>query len=211
MLNKNKKLILEGALLLGLLPFLLAIFPARKPIFPVLVAGALYAFLRCRKNVNWRFVFSRPEKGWWKGSLIRATGIALGSIIYCLLMQADSFLNFPKNLPHIWVLVLCLYPILSVFPQEIIYRLYFFERLVAPIQNKYYSIIVGSIAFSWVHIIYWNFFALWGTLFAGFIFNWIYWKYKDRPGVMWRVLLEHSLYGLTIFTVGLGGFFFLAN
>lgn len=204
-------LIIEVAILLFLLPLGLAVVPMRVPLLPILLLGALYTFGRCRGRVDFKKVFSRPGKGWWRASVKRASVVAVVSFLFCLWFFPELLFDFPRHKPTIWLLVLCLYPVLSVFPQEIIYRLYFFEVVASGNQAKWAKIAVGTLLFSWVHIIYHNGFALWGTLIGGVIFNVLYWSYRDEPGVMWRVLLEHSLYGLIVFTVGLGGFFFLAR
>lgn len=197
--------------LLIILPLLLALFPRRVPLLPLLLGGAVFCYWRCRRKIDLAKIFSAPRPGWWRLSLLRGAIIALFSVGYCLAFQPQNFLYFPQNHPWIWLMVLVLYPLLSVLPQEIIYRLYFFERVALTCQRPWVAISVGALLFSWVHIIYLNAFALWGTLIAGYIFNWIYWRYRDEPGIMWRLLLEHSLYGLSIFTIGLGSFFFLAQ
>lgn len=204
-------LIIEAFILLFAIPLCIVVLPIKLPLLPVLLLGALYAFWRCRGRVHFKNAFSRPRKGWWRASLMRAFIVVILALIVCTLCFPELLFDFPRHKPAIWILVLCLYPVLSVFPQEIIYRLYFFEVIVSGKEAKWPKIVVGTLLFSWVHIIYLNVFALWGTLFGGAVFNVLYWTYRDEPGVMWRVLLEHSLYGLIIFTVGLGGFFFLAR
>lgn len=204
-------IVAEAFLLLFLLPLGIAVSGPRIPLFPVLLAGALFTFWRCRGRVDFKKALACPVNGWWKAPLLRSCAIVLFSVPFCLLTQPELFLVFPKNRPVIWLLVVLLYPVLSVLPQEIIFRFYFFEVIASGKMRKWLKISSGAFLFSWVHIVYLNAFALWGTLIAGYVFNWIYWNYRDEPGIMWRVMLEHSLYGLIIFTVGLGGFFFLAH
>lgn len=207
--------IIEACILLFVIPLCLAVLPAklslRVPLLPVLLLGASYTLWRCRGQVDFKKVFSRPHQGWWRAPLARACVVAVLSLGFCLMFLPELLFDFPRHKTTIWVLVLCLYPFLSVLPQEIIYSLYFFEVVASGKQGKWLKIGLGTLLFSWVHIIYDNSFALWGTLIGGAVFNWLYWSYRDEPGVMWRVIVEHSLYGLIIFTVGLGGFFFLAR
>lgn len=212
---RKHRIAIEAFLLLVLLPLGIAVAPGRIPLLPVLLGGALFAFWRCRGQVDFAKSFSRPAKGWWKYPVLRSAAVGVFAVVFCLVSQPESFAYFPKNRTLIWVMVLCLYPVLSVFPQEIIYRFYLFEVVAGPLQrgggNKWGTIIVCTLLFSWVHIVYKNAFALWGTVAAGLVLNWVYWDYRDTPGLGWRLVLEHSLYGLIIFTAGLGGFFFLAR
>ena len=56
--------------------------------------------------------------------IITFVAIFIFSFSYCY--DADNFFVFPKENPLTFLLVIFLYPFLSVIPQEIIFRKYFF-------------------------------------------------------------------------------------
>jgi membrane protease YdiL (CAAX protease family) len=97
-----------------------------------------------------------------------------------------------------------LYPILSVYPQGIIYRAFFFERYRTLFPNPAVLIMMSAIAFSFAHIIFPNPIAVSFTLVGGLLFAWRY----ASTGSLFASSFEHALYGCWIFTIGLGDFFY---
>src|SRR6516165_6773359 len=60
----------------------------------------------------------------WAGNLSsEPIGVAL-----VLRYAPSAFLNLPRSNPLLWGLVMVLYPLLSVYPQGIIYRAFLFDR-----------------------------------------------------------------------------------
>jgi membrane protease YdiL (CAAX protease family) len=64
-------------------------------------------------------------------------------------------------------------------------------------------ILVSAAVFGLAHLVYWN-----GTVIAlstvgGVIFSWTF----VRTGSLWLVVAEHSLYGVLLVALGLGGLF----
>ena len=97
-----------------------------------------------------------------------------------------------------------LYPILSVYPQGIVYRAFIFERYRPLFSNPILMIAVSAAAFSFVHIIFRNPIAVGLTLLGGIIFAFRY----QESGSLFTSSFEHALYGCFMFTIGLGEFFY---
>jgi len=114
------------------------------------------------------------------------------------------FLNFPRERPWLWLAVMVLYPVLSVFPQELFYRVYFFRQFRSLFGDRWGMVIASLVAFSWVHIIFRNPYAIGLTAVGGYYFADTY----RRSGSLRLVCTEHALYGCLVFTVGLGEFFY---
>lgn len=129
--------------------------------------------------------------------------ILVFSVVY--IFYPEKLFNFPLQHPLIWVLVLLLYPPLSVLPQEIVYRAFFFERYKYIFKTKKFMIIANIFMFSFMHIVFENTFVIVATLIGGYFFAT---TYSRTNSIRW-VLFEHSLYGYVIFTFGLGEFFLL--
>ena len=112
--------------------------------------------------------------------------------------------NFVRRAPGFWALVMMLYPILSVYPQGIVYRAFFFERYRPLFPNPELLIAMSAIAFGFAHIIFRNPVAVVFTLAGGLLFAWRY----AGTGSLAVSSFEHALYGCFMFTIGLGEFFY---
>src|SRR5262249_51635233 len=116
----------------------------------------------------------------------------------------ESFLQLPGQVPLLWIAIMFLYPLLSVWPQEMIYRAFLYNRY-APLFGQQWGFVAASaFAFGYVHMIFLNWIAIAMTAFGGFLFARDYARHKS----LLLVCLEHALYGCLIFTVGLGRFFY---
>lgn len=120
------------------------------------------------------------------------------------IFQPSQLLAFPANRPALWMVVIVLYPILSALPQEFIYRTYFFHRYGDLMSLKYSAVIASAAAFSFVHIIYDNWWAVGLSFVAGLLLGITYQRTKS---LFW-VTVEHAIYGALVFTLGMGNCFY---
>lgn len=102
-----------------------------------------------------------------------------------------------------WILLMLIYPILSVWPQEMIYRRFFFVRYRPLFGEGVWMILGNALVFAWAHVLFANGWAIFLTLLGGWLFAETYRQTRSLA----FVCLEHALYGCWIFTVGLGPFF----
>lgn len=140
----------------------------------------------------------------WPRFIVKCLIVAFALTLICLFLTPKSLFSFPMRKPHFWLIVMLLYPFLSAFPQELIYRTFFFHRYKILLKNEKTALFANAILFSFLHIIYDNTPALIITFLGGLIFARTYEKSKSLP----LVTLEHALYGCWLFTIGLGGFFY---
>jgi uncharacterized protein len=110
---------------------------------------------------------------------------------------------FPSQKTWLWLAIFILYPFFSAYPQELIYRALFFKRYRGLFSKPWLLIIASATAFSWMHMIFRNPWAMSFTWVGGLFFSQTY----ARTHSMRLVCLEHALYGNLIFTIGLGEFF----
>ena len=115
----------------------------------------------------------------------------------------DRLFDLPRHRPGLWLLVVTLYPPLSGYPQELIWRALLFHRYGPLFGKPSWTIGASALAFGWAHVVMLNPLAVLSTLAGGLIFG----RRYVQTGSVLRVTLEHSLYGLLIFTIGLGAFF----
>jgi uncharacterized protein len=131
----------------------------------------------------------------------------IGGVVISLgvwLLRPDLLFMLVKDSPRIWVLVLVLYPLFSVYPQELVYRAFFFHRYRELFRNRWVMIMTNAAAFSFMHIVFQNWVAVIMTFVGGLLFAHTY----ERTRSLTAVSLEHALYGCYIFTIGLGRYFY---
>ena len=150
-----------------------------------------FLFLSLKKKIDWRFI-----------AIFTVLFICLG-FIYILLIDKSSLFILPKTDFKLWVIVMFVYPFLSVIPQEIIYRVFFFQRYFPKKDNLYFLILVNLIVFSYGHLVFNNVHAILITAIVSPILTFAYLKKSFLTCVV-----LHSLGGQIIFTLGLGKYFY---
>lgn len=200
---------LELFFLLGMVPVLVMAVHGHAFRHAVLLAGCLYTIVRVHKFISWRRLFARPPVRWWRGPLVRGLLVFAVAAVYVRCTAPDQLFRLPLEHTRLWLLIIVLYPSLSVLPQELIYRVWVFEAH-RPLWTSFtLPVIVSALFFGWVHVIYAGWFAVLSCIAGGLALGWNYHVNRSGPGAIWPLLLEHSLYGLTMFTVGLGQYFFI--
>jgi membrane protease YdiL (CAAX protease family) len=124
--------------------------------------------------------------------------------LFTVLFEYGRFLIFPRTRPVLWLIVILLYPFLSVVPQGIVYRTFIFHRYGELFGKGWAMITASGLVFCYAHIFLLNFVAILLTLGGGIIFAHTY----LRSGSLWFSSMEHALYGNFIFTIGLGYFLY---
>jgi uncharacterized protein len=200
-------LITELILLFVILPLAFRFKPFPFPPIPALWLLAGYCLYRLSRDAAFNRQMLWNEHALWGAApqIVLVFGIAaalVGAAVYFLAPQL--LFNFVKRAPAFWVLVMVLYPILSVYPQGIIYRAFFFERYRGLVPNPVLLIVMSAVAFSFAHIIFRNPVALTFTLVGGLLFAWRY----SETGSLFTSSFEHALYGCWMFTIGLGQYFY---
>ncbi|MES2906534.1 MAG: CPBP family intramembrane glutamic endopeptidase, partial [Pseudomonadota bacterium] len=128
--------------------------------------------------------------------------------ILVAVLWPEILFTFPLRQPNIWLIVMAGYPILSVIPQELVYRPLFFHRYGALFQrDTKLAIFANALFFGFAHIVMANPVAVAGTMAISLLFARRYLKSES----LWAVWLEHSLYGCLIFTIGLGIYFYTGS
>jgi membrane protease YdiL (CAAX protease family) len=122
----------------------------------------------------------------------------------CAIYRTDLLFAFPRDKTLTWLVVILLYPLVSVYPQEIIFRTFFFHRYRLLFTGGRALIIASGLCFGLAHLFFANWIAptlsaLGGMLFAR--------TYAGSDSTI-LVSLEHALWGDFIFTIGLGWYFY---
>jgi membrane protease YdiL (CAAX protease family) len=201
----------EFLLLFFIGPTLFAHTRHRIPAIPVLWALTAYCLVILLRDpsFNRRSLWNTaPMEQYTLAILGLFTVAAFIGIVLVLRFGAPGlFLSFPRANPRMWGLVMLLYPVLSVYPQGIVYRAFVFERYRDLFSPPWAIVLASAFAFTYVHIVFHNKLALVLTLLGGILFGIRFLE----TGSLFVTSLEHALYGCFMFTVGVGRSFHHAS
>lgn len=127
-----------------------------------------------------------------------------GIVAVVAVFTPDQLLGLPRREPALWAAIMVFYPLLSVYPQEVIFRACFFRRYRALFRGRWAMIGASTVAFGWAHIVFQNAVSIPMTLIGGVLFSLTY----ERSRSTIAAAIEHTLYGCLVFTIGLGHYFY---
>ena len=175
-------------------------------------------YLLCIYAVIWLLFRGRVKsQQLWLGMSITSEKLALKTIAKRFVLVVvlvwwvvyafypEKLLAFPLHHPVYWLFFVVLYPVFSVYPQELLFRAFFFQRYADIFPDNGFMIMLSVLMFAFMHIVFANGIVILCTLIGGYFFADTY----ARTGSLRVVCLEHSLYGSVVFTFGLGEFFVL--
>jgi membrane protease YdiL (CAAX protease family) len=207
-----------GAVLLGLEFFVLYVaIPTaaavnvqvfRYLLFPSLIGGSLLlgvVLWRDRTFDRRQLLNARALSAWWWRvlALVGLFAVALWGAMAWL--DPSSLLYLPRERPALWVMICVFYPLFSVYPQEVIFRTWLFHRYRALMPRVWVRVAASTLAFGYAHVMFQSWLSVALTMVGGFVFARTY--VRSRSTLVAAV--EHGLYGVVIFTVGLGRYFYL--
>jgi len=164
--------------------------------------GFVYVVVVLLRTEKFKFKIA-PDLNWksfFKKTFLKLILIALITYLFVFFNDKDALFNVMTTKPKLWVIIFFVYSFFSVYPQELIYRTFFFQRYKELISNKKLFIFINAIVFSLGHIFFRNTLVLLLTFFGGLLFAFTYSKTKSTL----LVSIEHAIYGLWLFTVGMG-------
>lgn len=174
---------------------------------PVLLvlAGLSVWYLRCRRGFSGaRFGLNGERARDFRVMLmLAAVAFGVAALVVWWLMPERLF-SLPRDNPWLWLVIAVFYPLVSVYPQELVYRGVLFERYAPVFGTGTPMVAASAAAFGFVHIIFGNWVSVVLTLIGG----WMFARRYQRSGSLMSVSIEHAVYGVLVFTVGLGQFFY---
>lgn len=200
-------LAVEFLILYVALPLGYRFSPVRVPALPVLWVVVAYAWWRLFADPHFdRAKLWNVSQMHWR--LLPILGVF--AVVALLLWLAVHWFspklewNFVRGSPGFWAIVMIAYPVLSVYPQGVLYRAFFFERYATLFPGKWPMILASAAAFAFLHIIFRNWLAVGLTFAGGLLFASRY----AETGSLAVSSFEHALYGCWLFTIGLGQYFY---
>lgn len=202
--------LVEFTALFGVMPALLAVPGVTLPLWAMLGSAFVLCFTwllldpTFDRRVLWNRAAIRPGLPGVLG-LWAVGAIVLGAIVWWL--APDWFLKLPRERPALWLTICVVYPLLSVYPQNIVYRAFIAHRYRSLFADESSILWASAAAFGWAHIIFHNPIAMLLTFAGGLIFAQTYRRHQS----LLLASIEHALYGLLVFTIGLGHALYLGR
>jgi membrane protease YdiL (CAAX protease family) len=131
--------------------------------------------------------------------------LALATLALVAWLTPHALFDLVRTRPRLWLLVMVFYPVVSVYPQEIIYRAFFFHRYAPLFPSTLACVAASAVLFAFGHVFFprpWIAMGL--TLVGGVLFG----RHYAQSRSLLLVSIEHALFGQVMFTVGLGRFFY---
>ncbi|RKE95135.1 CPBP family intramembrane glutamic endopeptidase [Ichthyenterobacterium magnum] len=201
-MRSNQYKLVELFLIFVLIPVSFAI---TYPIWMKMIIGffgfiyVIYMLLKVEKN-KFKVASNLNWNQFWKTTFIKLVGIAIITSIYMQIVDIDNLFIVVLYKPLLWIAILFVYSFFSVYPQELIYRTFFFQRYQSLFKSEWLVIIVNATLFSLAHIFFKNTLVMFLTFIGGILFALTYKKTKSTL----LVSIEHAIYGCWLFTVGMG-------
>lgn len=175
----------------------------KSAIMPLLWIITLYAYVIMRRARRFEPIFHFDKQEMIQ-ILNRFFVLAPLMLFFVWLVFPNLLFSLVIKAPKIWLMVMVLYPLLSVVAQEILFRSFFVHRYYALINNEKLFIILNALIFAYIHSVFGNIIAIGLSFFGGILFMQTY----LRSGSVLMSSIEHMLYGNLIFTLGIGNFFY---
>ncbi len=204
--GRRLRLTLECAALFVGLPVVMAVAVSPYRMRDVFIGATVVALvlLIFTPGFRWRSLVEGPILREWRAILL-FTLVTMGiSAALVLWLSPERFLAMPRHMTELWLRIMIWYPFLSALPQEIIYRVLFFERYGPLFPGRRWAIAANAACFGLAHLFYLNWPAVLLTTLGGVVFAW---AYAGRRSFGLAFLL-HMLGGQIIFTFGLGIYFY---
>ena len=190
---------LELLFLFVAIPIAIAFLQNRVLMLGILWATAVIVIVWLKLSIKcgfWEELNWAGVKSGYKWVLLRFAVIGPALFAFMALVNSDQLFSFPREQPLIYLYVMIWYPLLSVVPQELLYKTFFWVMIVA-----------SALFFGFMHIILVpNIFVLkaWLPVFmttiAGLLMAHTYFRTRSLA----LVSLEHALYGCWAYTIGMG-------
>ena len=169
------------------------------------LAGVAAALLAVTPGFSFRRVFSGAVFAEWRLILLYALLSAAVCVFFVLTMLPGHLFDLPLEHTLLWLVVVIGYPLLSAFPQEMIFRSLFFERYGVLFPNMVAAVAANGAAFGLGHLFFMNPVTTGMTALGGALIGW---AYLTRGRSLMLAWVLHSLAGQIIFTSGIGIFFY---
>lgn len=204
------RLLVEFVLFFLVAPLAVAVLLPPRWMFPALFTVTTIGLVLLALTPGFRL--SLLTRGLLRMStpLIVLTALVTLAIGYGILQttRPEALWMIVRRNPELMAMIALGYPVVSALPQEVVFRVLFFERY-APILPARLSaqLVLNAGIFALAHVMYWSWIVLALTFAGGLLFAW---SYRVRGNFPEAVIL-HSVAGVMLFLLGMGVYFYSGN
>lgn len=159
----------------------------------------IYVLLKIEKN-KFKIAEGLHWKLFFKVTIVKFTIIAIITTVFVYFSEPSNLFTVLTNRPLLWLSLLVVYTLFSVYPQELIYRTFYFQRYASLFKNKKVFIFLNATVFCLAHLFFGNILVIIMTFVGGLLFGFTFYNTKSTL----LVTIEHAVYGSWLFTVGMG-------
>ena len=95
----------------------------------------IYVLLKIERNA-FKISSQIDWKAFWRSTILKLLLIVIVTALYVWFTDKTQLFIVLKSKPLLWVIILFVYSLLSVYPQELLYRTFFFQRYQSLIKNE---------------------------------------------------------------------------
>ena len=190
----------------GLTGLYIAVHVPGGPIPVLLVAAAaiVYYLRRAAGFDRANLVRAGALRAALPGVLALWAAVSVLAVVAVAVFDRDHLFDLPRREPLLWLAICVFYPLVSVYPQELLFRAFLLHRYRPVFSDGRLAAVASAAAFGFAHLLFGNALAVLATVAGGWLFAR---RYQTTRSLL-VVSVEHALYGLTIFTVGMGQYFY---
>jgi membrane protease YdiL (CAAX protease family) len=180
-------------------------FAIRYPVWIKLTIGGLglayviFVLLKLEKN-KFKVAKGLDWRSFWRRTLVQLAVIIFITTAYVWFTDKTLLFGVLIHKPKLWIIILFIYALFSVYPQELIYRTFYFQRYEMFFKSRNLFIFLNATIFSLAHMFLKNSLVMLLTFLGGILFAITF--HKTRSTLL--VSIEHAIYGIWLFTVGMG-------
>jgi len=159
-------------------------FALTYPVWIKMIIGILgflyiiYVLLKVEKN-KFKMAPNLNWKAFWKRILLHLLIIIVVTTVYVYITDKTQLFNVMLYNSKLWVFILFFYSLFSVYPQELIYRTFFFQRYQELLKSDWLFILINAALFSLAHIFFKNALVMVLTFLGGILFALTFKKTKS--------------------------------
>ncbi len=193
---------IELAVLFVLIPILLTLNWSIRGRIGIAILGFVYVLILMFtiERPHFKKVSRKVIGQFIRVTLVKFVFIAIGLVAFMYVTNPDKLFYVVLERPKVWLFFIGVYTVFSVIPQEILYRTFFFQRYGALFKNTKLLIFFNALIFSLGHLFFANTLVMIITFIGGLLFALTYQKTKSTL----LVIVEHTIYGCWLYTVGMG-------
>ena len=191
-------------------PLLVAVALPPRVMFPALFTVTAVGLILLFMTPGFRLSLLARGVLRMSSTLIVATAVLTFCAGYAILSvtRPEALWLIVSRNPELMAMIALGYPLVSALPQEVVFRVLFFERYAAILPNSLTGqVLLNAAIFSWAHIMYWSWIVAALTFVGGILFAWSYRIRGNFP----EAVVTHSIAGVMLFLVGMGVYFYSGN